>query len=230
MHPLYRKANAAYYEPEITNADRLVLEWRAAMLRESGPRRVVSHNPIPDKIIYTDAATETMIIAIVVFDKHDFDATATISEAYMEVAGGEWKSLFAPTRLIYGLELIALIQTFADPRIDIDNKSVTFYIDNNASKMALIKGDSKCLIAAISVRIFCAIVARGGITPWFDRVPTDFNIADKPTRRAKHPYRVKTARIFEFPTNLLRMVTVALEQGDNGFFDPDEIVGRYYPS
>ena len=68
MQPLYRKANAAYYQPEITNADRLVLEWWTAMLREAGPRRVVSHNPIPDKIVYTDAATETMIIASVVFE------------------------------------------------------------------------------------------------------------------------------------------------------------------
>ena len=75
----------------------------------------------------------------------------------MEVAGGEWRALFSPTSLIYGLELIALIQKVADPRIDIDNKSVTFYIDNNASKMALIKGGSKCRIAAILVRIFRAI-------------------------------------------------------------------------
>ena len=152
-----------------------------------------------------------------------------ISDAYLEVAGGERQALFSPTSLIYGLELIALIQTVDGPRSDLDRKSITFYIDNNASKMALVKGDSKCRADAILVRIFRAIVARRGITPWIERAPSDFNIADKPARRAKFPYRVKSARVFEFPTNLLRMATVALEQGDKGFFDPDEIAGRYYP-
>ena len=74
-------------------------------------------------------------------------------------------------------------------------KCITFYTDNNNAEMDLIKSDSKRRIIPIPVRIFRAIVARGGITPWFARAPTDFNIADKPARCAKLPYRIKDDRI-----------------------------------
>ena len=54
----------------------------------------------------------------------------------------------------------------------------------------------------------------------------DFNIADKPTRKAKLPYPIKEARISPFLTNLLPAVTESLKKDDNGFFDPDGIDGR----
>ena len=230
MQPLYRKQNAAFYQPDLSPADRMIFEWWAALLRDCRPRRVISHSPFPDKIIYTDAATETMILASLVFDKLDFDATGHISEAYHEVATDEWLALFSETNLIYGLELLAAVQTAADPRIDLDNMNVTFYIDNNNALIALIKADSKRRIIQILVRLFWAIMARRNITPWFERAPSDFNITDRPTRLVELPYPIRTARIFPFQTNLLRMVSDALLLHDRGFFDPDEIVGRYYPN
>ena len=42
------------------------------------------------KIIYTDSATETMVLAIAVFGKREFGGAAIISEAYRDVASGEW--------------------------------------------------------------------------------------------------------------------------------------------
>ena len=89
----------------------------------------ISRNPIPDKIIYTDAATETMILPILVFDKCEFSATGIIPDAYYDVASGEWAALFSETNLNYGLELLGAPQTVADPMIDICRKSTTFYID-----------------------------------------------------------------------------------------------------
>ena len=73
--PLYRQLSADCYQSELSGSDRAVLQWWVALLMESKARRAISRNPIPDKIIYTDAADETTILAIVVFDKRDFDAT-----------------------------------------------------------------------------------------------------------------------------------------------------------
>ena len=208
----------------------MVLELRVALLMESRHRGVISHIPIPDKIIYTDAATETMILASVVFDERDFDSAVFISEAYHEVDPDEWMARFSETNLIYGLELLAAVRTAADPRIDLDNKNVTFYIDSNNAKMALIKSDSKRRIIAILVRTFWAIMTRRNITPWFERVPSKLNITDRPTRLVKLPYSIRAARISPCQTNLLRMVSEALLLHDRGFFYPGEIVGRYYHS
>ena len=153
-HALYWKANAAYYEPYNTLAGRLVLERCAAMLRELRPRRAISNNPISDKVIYADADTETMIIAIAVFDWRGFDEAATISDAYMEVARDARQALSSSTSLIWGLVLIALIETVSDHRVDLRIKSVAFYTGDKASEMALTQGYSKCRVAAIPVRIF----------------------------------------------------------------------------
>ena len=165
MHPLYRKMHAAYYQSELSDADRAAPHWRAALIMEAEPRRVISRNHIPDKIIYTDAVTEAAIFPIVVFDKRECGAAGFISDAYQAVASGDWIDLFSETNLIYGLELLAAVQTAADPRIDLDRKKVTFYIENNNAKMELIKSDSKRPIIAILVRIFCAIMSRRSITP-----------------------------------------------------------------
>ena len=140
MQPLYRGKNSAFYQEDLTNADRLVFHRWAEMLTDSPARRAISRRPIPAKIIYTDAAAETMILESLVFGKSEFDLTGTISEAYKEVAPDEWAELFSETSLIYGLELIALIQKAAGTRIDMGRKCITFYIDNNASKMGIIKG------------------------------------------------------------------------------------------
>ena len=66
-----------------------------------------------------------MILPIYVFGKREFGDTGIISEAYREVASVEWAALFSEMNSIYGLELLALPQTVADPRIDLGRKSIT---------------------------------------------------------------------------------------------------------
>ena len=69
MQPMCRKLNAVFRQSELSGSDRMVSQRWEALLAEAHPRRVKSHRPIPDKIIYTDVATETMILANVVSDK-----------------------------------------------------------------------------------------------------------------------------------------------------------------
>ena len=69
------------------------------------------------------------------------------------------------------------------------------------------------------------------ITPWLERVPTDENIADLPTRKVELPYHIGSISDFPFGEQLLQMVRIGLAQQIlNGFPDPYELVGRLYPN
>ena len=143
-------------------------------------------------------------------------------------AGENWRGLFMETNLIYGLELLAVVQTAADPSIDLDGKCVTFYVDNNNAISALVRAGPKALAVSISARIFWAICTKRPITPWFERVPGKINITDFPTRFVDPPYRLRSFKEFTFKDNLLRMIRIGLRAGGNGFFDHAGLVGSFY--
>ena len=161
MQPLYRKSNAPYYHPEISHTDRLTFQWWAGVLRQKIPRLVVCRNPWPDLIIYTDAAGETMITAALLFDRAEFMRSGCVSAVRSEVASLGWIELFRGANSIYGLELLAIALTTADSSLDLENKSITYYIDNNNALSALVKADSKRMVIAILARLFWALVGKG---------------------------------------------------------------------
>ena len=63
--------------------------------------------------------------------------------------------------MIYGLELLDIALTTADSSIDLENKSITYYIDNNNALSALVKADRNRMVIAILARLFWALVAKG---------------------------------------------------------------------
>ena len=126
------------------------------------------------------------------------------------------------------MELLALVQTAADPSIDLDGKCVTFYVDNNNTLSVLVRADSKALVISISARIFWAICIKRSITPWLERVPGKINISDFPTRFADPPYKLRSFKEFTFKDNLLRMIRIGLRAGENGFFGSADLVGSFY--
>ena len=68
---------------------------------------------------------------------------------------------------------------------------ITYYTDNNADKTALVRADSNVIAIAILARLFWAICAIRRIAAWLERVPADFNIADRPIRNVQVPYKVQ---------------------------------------
>ena len=113
-----------------------------------------------------------------------------ILESLRLAADQIWVGIFIKTNLIYGLELMAVVQIAADLSLPSDDKSITFYLDNNNALIALTKADSKREIIMVLTRLFWAIVARRRITPWFERVGSDFNIPNAPTRIGIWPFHV----------------------------------------
>ena len=177
---------------------------------------VSSKTPSPHKIIYTDAPTGTSVAAAIVFDREEFIGNNTIATLRGMYADKDWADLFNATNLIYGLELLAAVQTAAGPSVDLDGKCVTFYADNNAIA-EILRADSEALIISISARIFWAICIKRNIAPWFGRVQGKINISDFPTRFAELPYRLRYFKEFPHTGNLLRMIRVWLAEGGHGF-------------
>ena len=64
------------------------------------------------------------------------------------------------------LEMLSIVQTAADPDVDLDGRCITFYIDSNNAICALISGDTDTVIISVLVRIFLGYLLRyGGLLP-----------------------------------------------------------------
>ena len=91
-----------------------------------------------DLVIYTDAATTSMIIAAIVLEPPVFLASRTLTAVLALRVGKRWSRLFRDTSLIYGLEMLAIFAILFDPSVDLEGKNVTFYVDNNNALHALV--------------------------------------------------------------------------------------------
>ena len=228
MQPLYRKSNAAFYQPALSPSDIRVLEWRRGMLLAARPRVIYPMTSTPQRIIFTDEATSTLIAAIIIFYPSSCAVVPVAEACRVMTAGQGMCDLFIETNLIYGLEMLANVQTAADPDLDLDGQCVTFYIDDNNAISALIKGGSGTVIISVLSRIFWEICGRSGIMPWLERAPSPVNIADIPARFGELPFRSKSTAKFSHRNELSRMVATAMGGHASGYLDPDVLIGRFY--
>ena len=204
MHPIYRKLYGYYYDNSISDVDRISQEWRTGLLKALRPRAIYPRNNSPGIVISTDAATTAMIMDSLVFRKTDCDRDHSSLACRGIVSGPGCADYFAGSSLIYGLELTAWVLTTAGPTIPLGGLRATYYIGNNSAKCALIRGDSRIPPISILARLFWAIFAIRRITHWVERVPTDENVADFPTRKVEFPYRAKSISDFAPRNNFRR--------------------------
>ena len=167
MHPLYRKLRADYYQGILSVADVSLLQWWKGVLQAIRHMVVSARIRFPQKIIYTDAAAENSVAAAIVFHRGDFLGSKKIETFRGMYADAEWVALFSKANLIYGRELMAVVQTAADPSVDLGGKCVTFYVAGNNNLSALVRADSEGLAISILARIFWAICIKLSIAPWF---------------------------------------------------------------
>ena len=98
VHPIYRKLYAAYYQPILTDSDRITLSRRGGVLSKQHRRAASKRNPFPDFIIYTDAAASAMIMSIIVLFRSDFMISQRIAHCCGIRASGAWIQLFRKRR------------------------------------------------------------------------------------------------------------------------------------
>jgi len=101
-----------------------------------------------------------------------------------QTAIGKWETLVVSMALMIWCQLLRSVPLMV-------------YIDNEGSKLSLIKGYS----SSPSITAICALAAtyldRYCILPWFSRVPSSSNLADFPSRLLDHPLLKRDLRIPE---------------------------------
>ena len=226
--PLYRKLHAAYYRSILTDRGRITPSRRVGVLSKQHQRAASRHKPFPDFIIYSDAATSAMIMAIVALFRSDFIISHRIAHCCGIRASGAWARLFPETSLIYGLGHTALVLTVAGPRIPLNNIRITCYVDNNNTLAALIKADCFWDFTAVLTRIFRAICAARCITPWLERVGSDVNISGIPARGDELPFGAGSVADLSSGAQLLEMAMEGIRGQTDGYFGPELLVGMLY--
>ena len=83
------------------------------------------------------------------------------------------------------------------PETPIGGKTATFHLDNENAANALIRNNDKPEIITAVTHLAWYRLNQLNLTAWFEWVPSNRNIADLPTRRAKLP--CKTIETKEFP-------------------------------
>ena len=73
IHLLYRELYGLCYDPSISESDRITSEWRSGLLKSLLQRAIYPRANSQDIVIFTDAATTTVIMASAVSHKRDFD-------------------------------------------------------------------------------------------------------------------------------------------------------------
>ena len=84
--------------------------------------------------------------------------------------------------------MLAVLTTLMEKGAELANKSVTFYIDNNAL-LAILKNSAKPTPIQAMNGLIWRRIRELNITPRFERAPSKRNIADLPTRRVKIRYK-----------------------------------------
>ena len=85
------------------------MAWWTAALPNMEPRVATPKTDRTDRIVYTDAAGKSRIIAAVVIDPANFKHTKYLRSVRHIRTGLRWAKTFADTSYIYGLEMLAIL-------------------------------------------------------------------------------------------------------------------------
>ena len=216
MAPLYAKLRDFPYHQALSSKELTASSWRTVALDRAKPRVATPKPKLTERAVYTDAAGKSQIIDASIIDPITLAESKTIKRVCATRAGSRWVKTSEDTIYIYGLEMLAALETLMAEGGDIRRKSVTFYIDNNNAMEALIQNSS----APIAIQALTALIwnrIRGsGISPWFEGVPSKRNIADLPTRYVKIPYHVPPTGGCGNTIRLHRNVNRAIDKIDQG--------------
>ena len=110
---------------------------------------------------------------------------------------------------IYELELLPILICILTWWCEFSNNQVVFYLDNEATKAALINGVSKTAMGMRLVKAVTGLEVECQIKVWFCRVPTSSNPSDGPSRFDCSEIMAKSGKRFKVDWN---EVTRALEE------------------
>ena len=216
LSPLYIKLHTDTYFPALSLKEATCLRWWTVALAHMKPRKATPKPPKVERIVYTDAAGRSQIIAAVCLTPGTFVAGNRIDSVRHSKTGLKWRKTFKKTCYIYGLEVLAVLAILLEKSNELRNKSVTFYIDNNNALSALIKNAANPPEIQAMVGLIWHRIRDLRITPWFERVPSKRNIADLPTRGRIIPFTTSWKGPFRNLRFLHGIVTKAIKEVKEG--------------
>ena len=103
MAPPHGMHNSPNPHPLISEMVRMSLQWRVMALPDMKPRIAGPQAEVADATVFTNAATQAMIVAAVTMDGPLFTQNQTVADVRSETLRPYWGNLFDETNLIYGM-------------------------------------------------------------------------------------------------------------------------------
>ncbi len=101
-----------------------------------------------------------------------------------ECGGGEALAIEGQEHVIMQAEVLPQLVARIVWASRLRNRRCISFIDNDAARHALIRGDSSHAVSAVMVQETWSMDTEGGTTTWYERVPSASNISDEPSRGA----------------------------------------------
>eukprot|EP00971_Amphidinium_carterae_P199115 3951599-Amphidinium_carterae.1 len=98
-----------------------------------------------------------------------------------KVLTDEWKSVVGE-QIITQVELYPVILVRWVMKLELAGRRLIWCIDNEPARFTLIKGSSPSRVSRRLAEVFYKVEATAPSYPWFARVPSFSNPADKPSR------------------------------------------------
>ena len=168
----------------LSSESRSTLQAVADSILGAIPRTLSLVDSIVPILVFTDGACEAEgdSFGMVVID--EFKGTKVVAGGLLPDGLGErWRNEpGAGSQVIAQVELYPVVLYRWWAGAGIAGRRVIFYIDNEASRMALIRGNSSSRLSRRLLAAFFRADEGCACYPWFARVPSFSNIADRPSR------------------------------------------------
>ena len=164
---------------------RWALDWRIRLLPALAPRVVKPVGCTADVGIYSDACTtDGGMAAIALFPRPSGEFQGQLKGKAEDLL----LNSLAATNEIFGLGLFAMVSSVISLGEQLRGKKIILFSANNAASGAMIKASSRVQIILAITERFWQRVAHLAASCWVERVSSEANPADAPSRD-KPPFR-----------------------------------------
>ena len=155
------------------------LIWWRSFLSADSVRPVLRGSPLPDAIVYTDAAGDGGLGAVSLLRSgQSWRRIVLCGVASQQLIS----SLAADTNAIYALETLAVLRAVRRLGASLAGRSVMFYVDNDAALCGIMRGYGACDAVTALIHGIWSLLASSSAVAWFERVRSSSNPADLPSR------------------------------------------------
>ena len=178
LRPIYQQQFDPLRGGRVGASLRLALEWWAQVLScEVHEKIPLQLRPKPQVELFCDARSTPPRVAAVMYKDHHVAYTAwdvpdSVTRTFNQRRDAQ----------IMGLELLAVLIGIATFMPQLRHCAVQIWEDNQGGECALTKACARASDHNLLVHATWLLAARGGIALWIERVASEDNVSDEPSR------------------------------------------------